>query len=449
MSLPVAALSDPMQAPARAEYTRLHGVGLAVAWVVWSVLTLLCMANFVISIPNYLAAIQRLCQPGTCVAGQPTVATARALQQMGLSVTAYAAISVGLVCMTGLFYCGAAALMIWRRPDDWMFLLVTSMLITQGLYENNFLQGPFDSPGSPWRLAGLALAYISPIQVLVLCALFPNGKFVARWIGWTLLALCVIDLAPSFFPTMPFGNLLEVIFIVTGFPLVMASVIYRYRRISTPVEQQQTKWVVLGVIIVFVAFMAWFLPQTILYGALSQPGSLYDLIGHPLFTFSSLIIPACTAIAVLRYRLWDIDVIINKALVYGSLTILLTAVYAGLIIGLEALAGILGVTAKNEPVALVISTLAIAALFHPARIRLQQMIDQRFYRRKYNAEKALATFGATLRNEVDLNQLREQLIAIVDETMQSAHVSLWLRQSARPPAEIQGPVLSGAEPEQE
>ncbi len=432
MSLSSAASPASLRTPARESTdpgARLHGVWLALAWVTWSVLTLLCVANFAISIPSYLTAIQRLCQPGACVAGQPTAATAQALRQMGLSVGVYAAISVALVCVSGLFYCGAAALMIWRKPNDWMFLLVTSMLITQGLYENNFLQGPFDDLGSPWRLAGMALAYISPIQVLILCALFPNGRFVARWIGITLLALCLIDIAPSFFPTMPFGDLIEAAFVVTGFPLVMASVVYRYRRISTPIERQQTKWVVLGVVLVFTAFMAWFLPQMILYGALSQPGSLYDLIGHPLFTLSSLIIPICTAIAVLRYRLWDIDVIINKALVYGSLTLLLSAVYLGLVLGLESLASILG-GATNQPVALVISTLAIAALFQPVRTRLQQVIDQRFYRKKYNAEKALAAFSATLRNEVDLNQLREHLITIVNETMQSEHVSLWLRQSA-------------------
>src|SRR5689334_6879558 len=171
--------------------------------------------------------------------------------------------------------------------------------------------------------------------------------------------------------------------------------------------------------------MAWFIPQIILFGTLSQPGSLYDLIGHPLFTCASLAIPICVTIAILRYRLWDIDVIINKALVYGSLTVLLTALYAGLIIGLETLAQIIARQKGNEPVALVISTLAIAALFQPARKRIQLVIDRRFYRRKYNADKTLANFGAMVRNEVDLKRLCEQLIAVVDETMQSTHISLW------------------------
>jgi hypothetical protein len=406
---------------------RLRGGWLRIAWVLWVILALPCLVNFLASIPNYLLAVQASCQPGACVAGQPTTATSLVLRQFGLSVGAYATISVALVGVTALVYCGAAAIIVWRKPSDWMALLVSSMFVTQGLYENNFLQGPFDNLASPWHVVGLAIAYTSPVQVLAVCALFPNGKFVSRWIGWTLLALCLIDVTPSFFPAMPLSNLLESFFVLSAFPLVAGSMVYRYRRASTPVEQQQTKWVVFGLLVVFVAFMAWFIPQIILFGSLSQPGSLYDLIGHPLFTLASLAIPICVTIAILRYRLWDIDVIINKALVYGSLTLLLTALYAGLIIGLESLTQIIAGRKANEPVVLVISTLAIAAFFQPARTRIQHVIDRRFYRRKYNADKTVASFGAMVRNEVDLNRLCEQLIAVVDETMQSTHTSLWLR----------------------
>jgi hypothetical protein len=156
------------------------------------------------------------------------------------------------------------------------------------------------------------------------------------------------------------------------------------------------------------------------------------LVLENLFPLALLPVPLSIGIAVLRYRLWDIDTLINKALVYGLLTALLGALYAGLIIGLTALAGVItGGAATNQPVVLVIATLAIAALFQPARHRLQSLIDRRFYRRKYDAEKTLAAFSATLRNEVDLEQLRAQIIAVVRETMQPAHVSLWLRTPER------------------
>jgi hypothetical protein len=129
-------------------------------------------------------------------------------------------------------------------------------------------------------------------------------------------------------------------------------------------------------------------------------------------------------VAILQYRLWDIDTIINRALVYGGLSALLGALYAGLILGLENLGGRLGGTTAQNPVVLVISTLAIAALFLPVRERLQSTIDRRFYRRKYDAEQTLAAFSATLGQEVDLEFVREHLMAVVQETMQPAQVSL-------------------------
>ncbi len=145
------------------------------------------------------------------------------------------------------------------------------------------------------------------------------------------------------------------------------------------------------------------------------------------FSSRTLAVPICIGIAILRYRLWDIDVLINRALVYGSLTGLLAAAYAGLIIGLESL-GRLFTAQASQPVVLVISTLVIAALAGRVRRRLQSLIDHRFYRRKYDAEKTLAGFSATLRQEVDLAQLQTQLLAVVQETMQPEQVALWLRQ---------------------
>jgi hypothetical protein len=144
----------------------------------------------------------------------------------------------------------------------------------------------------------------------------------------------------------------------------------------------------------------------------------------------TIVVPALIllfiAVAILHSRLWDIDILINRALVYGTLSVSLVLLYAGCVIGLQFLLS--GFTAGND-LAIVASTLAIAALFQPLRRLIQQGIDRRFYRRKYDAARIVAAYGATLRNEVDLSQLSEHLVAVVQETMQPAHISLWLRET--------------------
>ena len=161
----------------------------------------------------------------------------------------------------------------------------------------------------------------------------------------------------------------------------------------------------------------------------NTPNSFLLIVTLPLYRFYYLPVPFCIGIALLRYRLWDIDRVINRTLVYGLLTAILLATYLVLVIGGQHL--LVSLLGQSNAVVLVGSTLVVAALFQPLRQRIQRIVDRRFYRSKYDAAKIVAAFSATLRQEVDLDQVREQLLAVVQETMQPAHISLWLRRPTK------------------
>ena len=203
--------------------------------------------------------------------------------------------------------------------------------------------------------------------------------------------------------------------------------VYRYRLVSNFVQRQQTKWVVLGIVAAAVGYCT-FLVLNLLRG-----GILASLLGYTAALLLLFLLMISIVVAVLRYRLYDIDFLINRTLVYGSLTVMLVALYFGGIVVLQML--FVALTGQQSTLAIVASTLLIAALFNPLRHRIQSFIDRRFYRRKYDAAKTLEAFSAKLRSETDLDALSDDLVGVVSETMEPAQVSLWLRPDP-PPRQI-------------
>jgi hypothetical protein len=195
--------------------------------------------------------------------------------------------------------------------------------------------------------------------------------------------------------------------------------------VSTLSQRQQTKWVVLGTVAALGGYGGFTALDLLLQSAL-----LASLLGNTAFFVLMLLIPISIAVAVLRYRLYDIDILINRTLVYGALTAALAIVYFGGVAATEAIFRALTGQEQQPQLAIVVSTLVIAALFNPLRRRIQSFIDRRFYRRKYDAAKTLEAFSAKLRDETDLDALSDDLVGVVRETMQPAHVSLWLRPRA-------------------
>jgi hypothetical protein len=206
--------------------------------------------------------------------------------------------------------------------------------------------------------------------------------------------------------------------------LLMIAQVYRHRTAPDPLQRQQGKWLLFSGCVAVLIIVGIPVPP-FLFPSLGQAGSFYLLIIAPAYLVLSLIFPIGIGLAILRYRLYDIDLIIHRTLLYSTLTFLLAAIYEVSVFTLQSLLGGLTLIRGNQ-LALVASTLLIGVLFKPLHDRTRALIDRRFYRRKYDAARTLAAFNTTIRDEVDLNQLCAQLMAVVQETMQPAHVSLWL-----------------------
>jgi len=241
--------------------------------------------------------------------------------------------------------------------------------------------------------------------------------------GWVALLAAIREVLNVF---MPYNDLVSKLFFVVV-PIGLFVQIYRYRRFSNAVQRQQTKWVVFGLTIGISGFAGTLMLIMITF---ARPGFATGLMGYILggtaLILFLLFIPASIGMAILRSHLWDVDILIRRTLVYGALTATLALVFFGSVILLQRLVGsFTGV--ENSPIAIVISTLAIAGLFSPLRRRIQNDIDRRFFRRKYNAQKTLESFAASVRDEVELEDLTGRLLAVVEETMQPENVSLWLK----------------------
>jgi len=420
--------------------TRLRGGWLVFARIGWIAVAILAAILVVAGTPLEFQDYQSTCAPCNGPNAIFSPQQARALKALGLSLRFYAGYLLAFELLFVVVWFAVAVVIFWRRwgkPDEPLAWFVSLTLLTFGAAFPGFLNDDAQK-GTLWILAAKLVGFLGGTSIVLFFYLFPTGRFVPRWtrflgVCWVLCSLAwIIETPFSNAPATLVDNIYYLIYyILLGIGLFTQ--MYRYIRVSNPVQRQQTKWVIYG----FTLAIGGFLLMNALWGlsfvipALLQmaEGPLVNFIVQPLIYVLIALIPISIGFAVLRYRLYDIDLLINRSLVYGTLTLSLALVYAGLIIGLQALLG--GIIKQNNDVAIVISTLAIYALFQPLRRRIQNIIDRRFYRRKYDAARTLASFSATLRSEVDLSQLSEQLVAVVEETMQPAHVSLWLNQDQR------------------
>lgn len=401
---------------------------LVLTRAVWVVTAILALAALLASIPGYVLVASQGDFAGRVVAAP--VELVRILDLAGV----LASFTSALVCIA------LGALLYWRKPGDSMALFVSFYLLVYGIV----FAGPLERlallvPGADLLATDVLQPILFVVPTLALLALFPNGRFVPNWTRWlvpfaALLAPIWLLLArdvPAQWWANPTNWLIWAYcaFAVPALGAALYAQVYRYRRVSGPSERQQAKWVASGV-------LCWVLlagvGDVVLVASSLPPDAAvpwWTPVGQFLWWLSLDIVPLSLTIAVLRYHLFDIDMFIRRTLVYGTLTGILGAIYFSVVAGAQSvLHALTGQQTPHPPLIIVATTLLIAALFTPLRRGIQATIDRRFYRRKYDAAQTIAAFDNTLRTEADLSHVTERLVTVVEETMQPAHVSLWLRE---------------------
>jgi hypothetical protein len=406
--------------------TKLSGLWLHLARVGWLVAVLAILVTFIVALPVRMEQIR-----------QDPYQLTPILSQLGLDITFFILYGNILEIILSLACLSIAVVIFWRKSDDWLGLLVSLGLVSflallppiTALAEANLA----------WRIPVFLLRISSLVAVLAIFYLFPDGRFVPGWSRylliffslsspfWLLFPGLALPAAPADIQSVPQAMMIG--WVILALSSGFFAQLYRYRRVSDSVERQQTKWVVFGFAGVVLGLSVSALP-VILFPSLLEPGMpnfIYLMLAIPAALFGWFLFPLTLGISILRYRLWDIDVILRRTLVYGGLTATLAVVYFGSVVLLQGLFE--AVSGQRSAIAVVISTLVIAALFNPLRKRIQNDIDRRFFRRKYDAEKVVAAFSASQREEVDLDELSQHLLAVVEETLQPESVYLWLRPS--------------------
>ena len=396
--------------------------------ILWLLGLLASIGVLIASLPGYFA------RPA---AADPSGALT-ALSQVGVWLGVILSLSAALSSLA------LACLLFWKKANEPMALFLSFFLLAYGIV----LSGPLEAfleywqPQAPYLGLQLQTLFFG-VPAMVLVLVFPNGRFEPRWsrIVVPLAALVFfLMLAIDFEESLKLSTLRAQIVNLVGYGLFLFALgiqAYRYRRVYTPVERQQTKWVVYGTLLWIVLLGVSSIPYYYLLNLPPDtPRPWWASFAGASWWLGLNVIPVAFTLAIMRSRLWAIDVLIRRTVTYSILTGLLALTYFGGVVLLQSLFAVVG--GQRSELAIVASTLAIAALFLPLRRRVQNAIDRRFYRKKYDAAKTLAEFGQTARDETDLEKLTARLVEVVQETMQPAHVSLWLKDFNATPAKARG-----------
>src|SRR6266851_5208019 len=405
--------------------TRLHGRWLLLARVGWVALVILTLSIFFANLPVYLALLQTPCAGTTCKWQQLTHSQVETLKGMGLSPGDYAAFIVALTLATMVVCLVVSTLIVWRRSDDRMALFVALMLVTLGpIIETT--AGP-TSP-SPLRVPNECLTLLFLALFVLVFLLFPSGQFVPGWTRWIIVVFLAVQVAVFFFfpvaPLIPNTPVSKPGWLVALGELatIVLVQLYRYRRVSSPIERQQTKWVVFG-IAVPITVNAIVTALYLIFPVLAESGSLYLLAFNVFDTCWPLFFPLSFGFAMLRSRLWELDIIINRTLVYGLLTALVVGVYV-LVVSIPST---LLHTSGNVLISL-LATGVVAVLFQPLRARLQRLINRLVYGERDDPYAVLSRLGSRLEATLAPEAVLPMIVETVAQALKLPYAALALKQ---------------------
>ncbi|HVN53457.1 MAG TPA: hypothetical protein VMT46_03930 [Anaerolineaceae bacterium] len=415
-----------------------HSDGRMDRWLVrvFFVLTLLTVSQLAISfasIPIYYQRVITQTVPTINSSLSAPMSNAEILTRAyvrGMSLQTYAVYRIIVNLIVTLVFLAVAffvALKAQGKWFHWFTAFVLAFIPTGSLFEFTQVSQIFRG------YVGIGSLFW-PLFLLYLF-LFPNGVAVPRWARWPIAVFCVFhfSLQALGYLDMLFASVGKFFGLLQGFaqvllivfPLILICQFYRYLRVSTPTERLQTQWVIAGLgIYILLSIPLSLLPGDKLIGDNGFRGDLDQAL--------LAILPITIDISILKYRLFEINLIIRKTLVYASLTAILGLVYFGSVIVFQKVfRDVVGQTGQSS-LSIVLSTLVTAFLFTPLRQRIQELIDRGFYRKRYDAEQTIQSFAAAARDEVDLARISNHLTSLVEETMQPRSVSLWLRAREKP-----------------
>ena len=413
--------------------TRLTGLRLLTIRAVWTALIVLSLAYFIANLPVYFVQLQTVCIQAVCVQWQLTPVNARTLQDIGLSVNQYAIFTLTLNLFSALVWFATGVFIAWRKSDDWLalltalFLIIQGVLVLCGFLSNGGVSTPLAYSSPTWYVPNAFLYLLDAPLIILVFSLFPNGRFVPGWMRWLVPAEVVLNVI-SFLLYMSLQSktvlipfLSDALWLLTVVSIIGGQ-IYRYQRVSSPMERQQTKWIIFATIVDLLLGMVYIFSAPLFLESHTS-GALYILLVKPLILLLDLFGPLCFGIAILRYRLWDIDVIINRTLVYGVLTVSIVALYILVVVGLGTLFQAQG----NLSISL-LATGLIAVLFQPLRTRLQRVVNQLMYGERDDPYGVLSRLGQRLEATLAPDAVLPTIVETVAQALKLPYTAITLKQ---------------------